>query len=64
VKQVKTKAPLALELAERLIEEGFRKTLEEGLALELSHLEEIFHTEDAYEGLSSLGRRRPEFHGK
>ncbi len=64
VKKVKTKAPIALDLAERLIEEGSRKTLDEGLAMELSHLEEIFRTEDAYEGLSSLGRRRPEFHGK
>jgi len=30
----------------------------------LDHLSEIFSTEDAYEGLSSLGRRRPEFKGR
>jgi hypothetical protein len=32
--------------------------------MELSHLEEIFGTQDAYEGLSSLGRKRPAFHGR
>jgi len=63
VKLVRRKAPVALRLAEQLIEEGFRATLDEGLAMELSRLEEIFHTKDAYEGLSSLGTRRPEFQG-
>jgi hypothetical protein len=32
--------------------------------MELAHLDEIFATQDAYEGLSSLGVRRPEFHGR
>jgi len=63
VKLVRRKAPVALRLAEQLIEEGSRATLDEGLALELGRLEEIFHTKDAYEGLSSLGTRRPEFQG-
>ena len=36
----------------------------EGLQLELSHLREIFATKDAYEGLSSLGKRPPVFHGR
>ncbi len=31
--------------------------------MELDRLEEIFGTKDAYEGLSSLGTRRPEFQG-
>ena len=63
VKSVGHKAPVALELAEKLIDEGCRVSLEEGLALELDHLTQIFSTEDAYEGLSSLGRRRPVFKG-
>ena len=37
--------------------------IEQGLALELSHLREIFATKDAYEGLSSLGRKAPVFIG-
>jgi enoyl-CoA hydratase/3-hydroxyacyl-CoA dehydrogenase len=61
--RVKHKAPLATRIADRLIREGAEKDLAEGLALELSHLDEIFRTKDAYEGLSSLGRKRPEFTG-
>ncbi|MCP3978757.1 MAG: 3-hydroxyacyl-CoA dehydrogenase/enoyl-CoA hydratase family protein [bacterium] len=63
VKQVRFKAPIALQLAEKLIDAS-TQPLEEGLALELDHLTEIFRTEDAYEGLSTVGRRRPEFKGR
>ena len=62
--RVKTKAPIATRIADRLIREGAERELSEGLAMELSHLDEIFATADAYEGLSSLGRKRPEFQGK
>ena len=64
VKTVGHKAPIALELAEKLIDESTRLPLADGLALELDHLPEIFGTSDAYEGLSSLGRRRPVFKGR
>ena len=64
MKRVGHKAPIALQLAERLIEEGSKLSLEEGLRLELAHLREIFSTEDALEGLSSLGKRRPAFKGR
>lgn len=64
VKRVRQKAPLALRLAEKLIDEGSSVSLEEGLRMELDHLEEIFRTADAMEGLSSLGSRRPEFQGR
>jgi enoyl-CoA hydratase/3-hydroxyacyl-CoA dehydrogenase len=63
VKLVRRKAPVALRIAEQLIEEGSRVSLDEGLSMELARLEEIFGTKDAYEGLSSLGRRRPEYQG-
>lgn len=59
LKKLAYKAPVALELAARLIDNGARVPLTEGLALELASLKEIFSTEDAYEGLSSLGKRRP-----
>jgi len=39
-------------------------SLSDGLKLELSHLKEIFATEDAYEGLSSVGKRFPKFSGR
>jgi enoyl-CoA hydratase/3-hydroxyacyl-CoA dehydrogenase len=62
--RVRHKAPVATRIADRLIREGAAKPLAEGLAMELSHLDEIFRTKDAYEGLSSLGRKRPEFRGE
>jgi enoyl-CoA hydratase/3-hydroxyacyl-CoA dehydrogenase len=63
MEQVGRKAPLALRMAERLIDEGADRPLREGLRMELEHVVEIFRTDDAYEGLSSLGRKRPEFKG-
>jgi enoyl-CoA hydratase/3-hydroxyacyl-CoA dehydrogenase len=62
-KRVGFKAPIALRIASQLIDQGAGKSIEQGLAMELSHLEEIFSTADAYEGLSSLGKRRPVFKG-
>ena len=64
VKRLGTKAPVALRLSADLIDRGATLPIEEGLALELSHLEEIFATRDAYEGLSSLGRKAPVFTGE
>jgi len=64
VKRVAAKAPTALRLAERLIEDGADLSLEEGLKLELDHLVEVFGTRDAYEGLSTLGKARPVFEGR
>jgi enoyl-CoA hydratase/3-hydroxyacyl-CoA dehydrogenase len=63
LRQVARKAPIALRIAERLIDEGVEHPLHEGLHMELEHLVEIFNTDDAYEGLSSLGSRRPAFKG-
>jgi enoyl-CoA hydratase/3-hydroxyacyl-CoA dehydrogenase len=63
-KRIGFKAPVALQLSEKLIEAAGKSDLADGLKMELDHLEQIFKTEDAYEGLSSLGRRRPEFKGK
>jgi len=62
-KRIGFKAPIALRIASQLIDQGAGKSIEQGMAMELSHLEEIFSTADAYEGLSSLGKRRPVFRG-
>ncbi len=64
MKRVGSKAPIALRLAGKLIESGASVTLEEGLAMELGYLEEIFSTKDAYEGLSTLGKKAPVFEGR
>ena len=63
VKRIGTKAPVALRLSAELIDRAAEVPIEEGLALELSHLREIFATKDAHEGLSSLGRKTPVFVG-
>jgi enoyl-CoA hydratase/3-hydroxyacyl-CoA dehydrogenase len=63
-KRLGYKAPVALRIASDLIDRGEGKAIEQGIAMELSHLDEIFATADAYEGLSSLGKRRPVFRGQ
>jgi len=63
-KKVSFKAPLALKLANQIMDEGIKGTLEQGIQVELGHLKEIFATADAYEGLQSvLQRRRPTYKG-
>jgi hypothetical protein len=37
--------------------------LEQGLRMELAHLERIFSTADALTGLLSIGKSRPQFAG-
>jgi enoyl-CoA hydratase/3-hydroxyacyl-CoA dehydrogenase len=64
MKRVGFKAPIALRLAGKLIESGANVSLDEGLAMELAHLVEIFSTKDAYEGLSTLGKKAPVFEGR
>lgn len=64
-KTISYKAPIAIKLANKIIDEGSDLDLKEGLELELSHLAEIFSTEDALEGLNSvIKRQRPVFKGK
>ena len=58
------KAPVALGLANEIINQGAELDLEPALKLELDYLEKVFRTDDALIGLSSLGRGRPEFTGK
>jgi enoyl-CoA hydratase/3-hydroxyacyl-CoA dehydrogenase len=62
-KMIAAKAPIALKLANRIIDEGYKKALKEGLKEELAHLMEIFATKDALTGLTSVGKK-PKFEGK
>ena len=64
LKRIAAKAPLAVRIAADLIDRGANLPLDEALRLEMTHLEEIFATKDAYEGLTSLGKRAPVFVGK
>jgi len=58
------KAPLALKMSAEIIDRQAGKSIPDAVEIELAHLNEIFSTADALEGLSSLGRRRPEFKGQ
>ena len=57
------KAPLALKIANEIIDKQVGKSMAEAVEIELGRLTDIFSTADALEGLSSLGRKRPEFKG-
>ena len=57
------KAPLALQISNEIIDQQIGKSMEEAVETELGRLNEIFSTADALEGLSSLGRKRPEYRG-
>ncbi len=64
-KTISYKAPLAIQLANKIIDEGSHLDLTDGLEVEHSHLQEIFSTQDALEGLKSVVmKRRPVFTGK
>ena len=61
--RISKNAPLALRLANRLIDEGARIPLSEALSMELQHLKDIFRTQDAYLGLQNAGKAQPAFAG-
>jgi enoyl-CoA hydratase / 3-hydroxyacyl-CoA dehydrogenase len=64
-KRVRSKAPLALRYAEQIIDGGAKLELGQGLDLELSHLEDVFRSEDALRGMKAVGRaERPAFVGR
>jgi enoyl-CoA hydratase/3-hydroxyacyl-CoA dehydrogenase len=64
-KTISYKAPNAIRIANKLIDEGSSLDLKDGLQMELDHLVEIFSTKDALEGLKSvIERRRPSFTGE
>ena len=58
------KAPLALKMANEIIDQQYGKPMAEAVEIELDRLEEVFSTADALEGLSSLGRKRPDYKGE
>ena len=63
-KAIGFKAPLAIKMANQIMDEGAVLSLSDGLKKELEGLPKIFATKDAYEGLKSvLERRRPTYTG-
>lgn len=67
MKQVATKAPVALRLVERIIDEGTQQPFEDALKLEIAYVTEVFSTEDALLGLAFRVSRQlgnPDFKGR
>ncbi len=63
LKSMRYKAPLALKIANAVMDAQKDMPMPEAIEIELNRLAEIFSTADALEGLSSLGRKRPEYKG-
>lgn len=63
VKTLGHKAPVALRIADEIVDRQAGRSMREAVEIELGRLQDIFATADALEGLSSVGRRRPEFKG-
>jgi enoyl-CoA hydratase/3-hydroxyacyl-CoA dehydrogenase len=57
------KAPLALKVGNEIINRQIGKSMPEAVEIELDKLAEIFATADALEGLTTVGRKRPEYKG-
>jgi enoyl-CoA hydratase/3-hydroxyacyl-CoA dehydrogenase len=64
LKSVGFKAPLALKISNEIIDAQAGRPIAAAVEIELGRLAEIFSSADALEGLTSLGRKRPEFKGK
>lgn len=58
------KAPIALRLANEIIDTGYEMPLAEATKQELKHLNEVFSTADALTGLTGVGKERPTFEGR
>jgi len=56
-REIGLKAPIALKLANAIIDQQADKTMADAIEIELGHLNEIFSTADALEGLSNVGKR-------
>ncbi len=63
-KKISYKAPLAVKAVNDIIDRQMGLPVPSAVEIELGGLHDIFASEDALEGLSSLGRRRPVFKGR
>lgn len=58
------KSPIALRMANEIMDEQSGLSIKDAVEYELSKLNTLFSTKDAFEGLSSAGHRRPVFTGE
>lgn len=63
--QIAARAPVALRVAKKMINESFERTLSDGLSEEKQQFYNLFATEDQKEGMQAfIEKRRPEWKGK
>jgi enoyl-CoA hydratase len=63
--EIAARAPVAVRVAKKMINETFERTLSEGLAEEKQQFYNLFATEDQTEGMQAfLEKRKPEWKGK
>lgn len=62
-RKLQKKAPVAMAMADDIIERGAALPLDQGLQLELDNLFAMFSTQDAYIGLQSVGGKPASFSG-
>lgn len=63
-KMLGRKSPVAVKLANEILDAQISMSNAEAAEYELGQLDRIFGTQDAWEGLSSAGKRKPVFTGK
>jgi enoyl-CoA hydratase/3-hydroxyacyl-CoA dehydrogenase len=63
-KKISYKAPLALKMANEIIDQQVGQPAPAAIEIELGRLNEIFSSADALEGLTSMGRKKPKYTGQ
>ena len=58
------KSPVALKMANEVLEQQISLSIDQAKEFELGQLDRLFRTKDALEGLTSAGHRRPVFTGE
>jgi enoyl-CoA hydratase/carnithine racemase len=58
MRSIAAKAPIALRIVERLIDDGTRRSLADGLAMEIKYVPVIYRTSDAVRGLTHLASKK------
>ncbi len=63
-RMIALKAPIAMQLANDIIDRQVGKSVQDAVEIELGRLNDIFSTEDALTGLCSVGGKQPEYKGR
>jgi enoyl-CoA hydratase / 3-hydroxyacyl-CoA dehydrogenase len=64
IKTLGRKSPIALKMANEVMDQQSDMSIEQAVEFELSQLDTLFNTKDALEGLSSVGHKKPVFKGE